>query len=201
MVRKKSIHQLNPLSILWKIFALFPPFLGMARKAVICSPQLKYLNMSQLPGESLKACDSSAENQSMDVVRSLISVHHFQIHEMPDNMVFIWDSVSPKHVAAGPGNVQSLATRVPFHQRDHLWGRKILILQSADLKVRKVDKKSNSRSLCIKGKGWQIKKISFHKASAPMIQLKYKMFHRACRTYAIDLLEFVADVELKFGGR
>ena len=53
---------------------------------------------------------------------TLISVHSFQVHHMPHNVVLITDAVAAQHVPAVAGNVQGLATGITLQEADHLWG-------------------------------------------------------------------------------
>ena len=55
------------------------------------------------------AGDRPAEDQRVDVVRTLIRVHDFKIHEVPCDAEFVADPVSAQHVPRDPRNVERLA--------------------------------------------------------------------------------------------
>src|ERR1700679_1113421 len=57
----------------------------------------------------------SAENQGMNVVRAFIGVHHLEIHDVPNDAIFIGDAVAAQHVARKARNLQRLAAGISLH--------------------------------------------------------------------------------------
>ena len=57
---------------------------------------------------------------------------------LPDNVIFIWDSISSEHVTRFSGDIKSFSARVSFDQRDHLRSSLFLFHQTTNLvKLRK----------------------------------------------------------------
>lgn len=48
----------------------------------------------------------------MNVVRAFVGIDGLEVHDMPDDVVLVRDSVPAQHVAARPDNVQRLAAVV-----------------------------------------------------------------------------------------
>jgi len=70
----------------------------------------------------------AAEDQRMDVVRALVGVDGFQIHQMADHVKFVVDAVAAMHVAGEPGDVERLAAIVALQHRDRLGRTALLVL-------------------------------------------------------------------------
>lgn len=69
----------------------------------------------------------------MDVVGTFICVDSLKVSRMADDVVFIRDTVSTKHVSAFTSNGDSLAARVALDHGDHFRGKLVAILQTTDL--------------------------------------------------------------------
>src|SRR5690349_4532083 len=61
----------------------------------------------------------AAENEGMNVVRALISVDGLEIEQMTDHVIFVDDAVAAMHIARHARDVERLAGRVAFENRDH----------------------------------------------------------------------------------
>ena len=70
--------------------------------------------------ECILAGDGLAEDESVDIVCTLVRVDGLEVGRMSHDVVFILDSIPAKHVAAVACNLESLATRVALHEGDHL---------------------------------------------------------------------------------
>ena len=57
------------------------------------------------PCKSLQTRLSSAEDQSVNVMSSLVGVYRFEVHNVPDHMVLIRNSVAPVHISSLSGNI------------------------------------------------------------------------------------------------
>src|SRR5271170_2835585 len=87
--------------------------------------------MGALP-ERLKRRDTglgAAEDEGVDVVRALIGVHGFQIHQVADDVVFVDDAVAAMHVARGARDVERLAAGIALEHRYHLGRRFAFVLE------------------------------------------------------------------------
>lgn len=51
---------------------------------------------------------------------TLVCVYSLQVHDMANDVVFIWNAISSQHVSSLSGNIQSFATAIPLQHRDHL---------------------------------------------------------------------------------
>jgi len=71
----------------------------------------------------------------VDIVRSLIGVDGFQVHDVADDVVLVADTVTSEHVARISGNVERLAARVALDHGDHLGSNLAHILQTTDLQA------------------------------------------------------------------
>merc|ERR1719370_1453284 len=79
---------------------------------------------------------TSAKNEGMNILGALVCVHCFQVHHMPDHVVFVADAVASQHVPALACNGQSFSTVVPLQQGDHLGHHLALFLQATKLEAR-----------------------------------------------------------------
>ena len=70
----------------------------------------------------------------MDIMGAFIGVDGFQVHQVPDHMVLIRNTVTAMHVPGHPRNVERLATVVPFHQGDVLNRAFVIVHHSTDSK-------------------------------------------------------------------
>jgi hypothetical protein len=68
----------------------------------------------------------------MNVMCPLICVHSFEVHRVPNHMVFIADTISTQHITSSTCHVQRLATVVALDHRDHLRCSFALVFQSSD---------------------------------------------------------------------
>ena len=59
--------------------------------------------------EGLHACDLSPQYQGVYVVRALVRVDRFEVHDVADDVVLVLDAVAPEHVACRASDGQSLA--------------------------------------------------------------------------------------------
>ena len=55
----------------------------------------------------------------MDIVSAFVRVDGLEVHDVPDDVVLVGDSIAAQHVAARAGNVQRFAARVALQQRNH----------------------------------------------------------------------------------
>ena len=69
--------------------------------------------------KGLQACDTLAQDQSMNIVGALVRVDGLQVHDVPDDVVVVADAVTSEHVSRRPGDVQRLAAVVSL-QNGHL---------------------------------------------------------------------------------
>jgi len=81
--------------------------------------------------KGLLASNGAAENKSVDVVGSLVSVDGLKVHTVSDDVVFVTDAVSTESVPHLAGDVECFTTRVAFHQRDHLRSDFLIIDESS----------------------------------------------------------------------
>src|ERR1700747_2732901 len=86
-----------------------------------------------LTPSALRKCpdagDSSAEDQSVDVMGALISVDGLQVQDMPHHVILDLDAVAAVHVARGAGDVERLAAIVALDDRDHFGRVMPLVLE------------------------------------------------------------------------
>src|SRR5690348_18045298 len=68
----------------------------------------------------------------MDVVRPLVRVDRFEIHDVPDDVELVAYPVAPVHVARDTGDVERFAARVALHERHHLRRRGMLVHEPPD---------------------------------------------------------------------
>jgi hypothetical protein len=80
--------------------------------------------------ECCYAGDRTTEDQRVNVVRALVSVHDLQVHQVPRDTKLVADAVATEHVARGPGNLQRLAATVTLHDAGDLDCGVALILQA-----------------------------------------------------------------------
>jgi hypothetical protein len=92
--------------------------------------------------------DCASQNQSVNIMCALISVHGLQISQMPNNVVLVDDTIASEHVSCIASNGQSLATVVPFHNRDHLGGKLTSILELGDAMDALQAKSNFSQHVC-----------------------------------------------------
>ena len=76
--------------------------------------------------------DGAAEDEGVDVVGTLISVHGFQVRGVAHHMIFDLDAVAAVHVAGDARDVERLAAIVALDERDHLGREFSLVHQTAD---------------------------------------------------------------------
>src|SRR3546814_18343972 len=62
-----------------------------------------------ISGKGADAGDRPAEDQGVDIVRALVSVHRFEVHRVADDMIFGRDTVAAVHVACAPRDIVLLA--------------------------------------------------------------------------------------------
>src|ERR1700747_3670834 len=89
-----------------------------------------------LTPSALRKCpdagDSSAEDQSVDVMGALISVDGLQVQDMPHHVILDLDAVAAVHVARSAGDVERLAAIVALDDRDHFGGHLALVHDPAN---------------------------------------------------------------------
>jgi len=69
-----------------------------------------------LSGKCWDSGDAASQNERMDVVGALVSVHSLQVHDMPYDMIFIRDTVSTQHIPALTCNVQGFAAIISLQK-------------------------------------------------------------------------------------
>merc|ERR1719313_749183 len=84
----------------------------------------------------------------MNVVGSLIRVDSFQVHHMSNNVIFVGNTISTKHITAMACNVKGFATGVALHKRDHLRSDALLLDKAADAKARLKTKRDLGMTIC-----------------------------------------------------
>src|SRR3546814_15281849 len=67
-----------------------------------------------ISGKGADAGDRPAEDQGVDIVRALVSVHRFEVHRVADDMIFGRDTVAAVPVAGDPPDTERLAAIVPL---------------------------------------------------------------------------------------
>ena len=72
----------------------------------------------------------------MHVMRPLICVDRFKIGRMAHNLETLSNAIAPMHVSANPGDVQSFAAIVAFHQADELWAGRAVVHHLAQSECR-----------------------------------------------------------------
>jgi hypothetical protein len=98
--------------------------------------------------ECLDASDCPANYESVDVMSPLIRVNCFQILSVSHYVVLVYQAISAQHIPGHPGDIEGLPTVVPFHHRDHLWGKETLVLQSRHAMHRMEAKSNLSEHIC-----------------------------------------------------
>ena len=63
----------------------------------------------------------------MHVMRPLICVDRFKIGRMAHNLETLSNAIAPMHVSANPGDIQSFAAIVAFHQANELWAGRAVV--------------------------------------------------------------------------
>ena len=56
----------------------------------------------------------------MNIMRTLVRIHHLKVDHMPDHAVLIADTVTAQHIARSTHNIECLATGIAFHDRGDL---------------------------------------------------------------------------------
>src|ERR1700722_2161969 len=72
---------------------------------------------------------SAAEDEGVDVVRALVGVHGFQVHQVADDVIFVDDAVAAVHVARGARDVERLAAGIALEHGHHLGRRFAFVLE------------------------------------------------------------------------
>ena len=68
--------------------------------------------------EGLDSSDGSSDDEAVNVVSALVRVDGLQVHDVPDDVVFVAHAVAAQHVSSRPRDVQSLAAVVAFQNRN-----------------------------------------------------------------------------------
>src|SRR5262249_45221783 len=68
----------------------------------------------------------------MNVVRTLVRVHHFEVDEVTRDAEIIADTVTAHHVTRSARNVERLTAAVALHDRGDFGGRRALVLQAPE---------------------------------------------------------------------
>ena len=65
-------------------------------------------------------CDSSTENQGVNVVCTFVSVHSLQVGQVANDVILVDDSIATEHITSVSRNCECLTTVVSLHYGDHL---------------------------------------------------------------------------------
>ena len=77
------------------------------------------------------SCDCSAKDQAMDIVGSLVGDDSFKVDCVANNVIFIDDAVSAKHVACDTCHIERLPSAVALQHGDGRMRQFALILETA----------------------------------------------------------------------
>ena len=80
--------------------------------------------------KSLYAGLCATENQRVNIMRSLVSVHHFEIEHVAHDAIFITDAIAAQHIAGHSSNIKRLPTGVTLHDRRDFNGCTAFVCQS-----------------------------------------------------------------------
>jgi hypothetical protein len=86
-------------------------------------------------GESLYPRLRPAEDERMNVVRSLVGVHRLEVRHVTEYDVLVRDPVTAVHVARGPRDIQCLAAGIALQQRDQFGRKLVIVLEAARLQA------------------------------------------------------------------
>ena len=68
--------------------------------------------------EGLDSSDGSSDDETVNVVSALVRVDGLQVHDVPDDVVFVAHAIPAQHVSSRPRDVQRLAAVVAFQNRN-----------------------------------------------------------------------------------
>src|ERR1700688_3959579 len=72
------------------------------------------------------------QDECVNVVRALVGVHHFEIHEMANHAEFVRNAVAAQHVARGARHIERLAAGIAFEHGSDFDGSGSLILHAPE---------------------------------------------------------------------